>query len=762
MKLPIPFLKSNREDSEYYLSLIITDEKVSAVILQAGEETLKRINASEAFFDASIEDLTIDDLVNTADKAISRAEEILPPDIQTHQTVFGVKENWVEPETKKIKKDYLEKLKKVCDALDLKPIGFMVTTEAITHLMQDEEGAPLSALFAEIHKNEITLSLLRGGKVLESFSSPHLESTPATVDKLLGHFSVPVLPARIVIFQSKPEERTSQAFIKHHWSKSLPFLHVPQVTLLPAEFDMRAVMSGAATQMGFRVIEPKHEILPKVTPNLNDEEALAVDEEELANVVPVPEPENEAEEAALLAEEASDFGFVMDQDIDKAGMNAEAETAATEFPDTDDFEKEEDFRSSRAGSKPRHPLEAVKSMKLPKNIEIPFVANLVDKFKNSKSSMKFIIPAVAIIVLIVGLTLFYFYGMTAKVVLTMTPNVVDEKNTVTFSTSDSNDYPNNIISAKQVSASINAQVSTNATGKKDQGDKAKGTVTIYNTSSSTISLSSGTQLTASNGQVFTLDNDVKVASSSGDIFSGTKPGTTDVSVTAKDLGTDGNVPAGTKFSVANNDSAAGKNDNAFSGGSKKTVTVVSADDLATLRKNIVSSIQGDAQKKLESEASGDEAVLPLTSDPSLQAQRFDKKVGDEAKQVSLNANVVFTGLAYNKNDLKEYAKTALEDKNPKGGSFADNSLDATVGTASLKSKGSATATVLLEGGMLPNLDKQDIINNIQKKSLSDAKTSLSSLPQVQQADITFSPPIPLLPNLYPKLPNHISVETKSQ
>ncbi|MGH7204168.1 MAG: baseplate J/gp47 family protein, partial [Candidatus Levyibacteriota bacterium] len=326
----------------------------------------------------------------------------------------------------------------------------------------------------------------------------------------------------------------------------------------------------------------------------------------------------------------------------------------------------------------------------------------------------------------------------------------------------SNDFPNNTIAAKSVSTSINAQVSTPVTGKKDVGDKAKGSVTIYNTSNSTASLSNGTQLTASNGQVFLLDSDVKVASSSGDIFSGTKPGTTDANITAKDLGTDGNEPAGTKFAISGSSSIAAKNDNAFSGGTKKTVTVVSNEDLATLRTNIVKNVQGDAQKKLTSQASGDEAVLPIVSDPSLQAQHFDKSVNDEAKQVSLNANVVFSGIAYTKSDLNEYAKTILKDKASQGGNVADKTLNATVGSATLKTKSMATATVLLEAGILPNMDQQDIINNIKDKSLGDAKNTLSSLSQVQEADITFSPPIPLLPSLFPRLPHQISVEIKSQ
>src|SRR6266567_4378240 len=134
---------------------------------------LRRINTHETIFPDSLEELSQDDLISSVDKAISRAEEILPPHIQTHQTIFGVKDTWVDPETKKIKKEYLDKLKKVCSALDLTPLDFMVTTEAITHLMQEEEGAPVSAVFAEIGKKYIILNLLRGGKVIESVSSPH-------------------------------------------------------------------------------------------------------------------------------------------------------------------------------------------------------------------------------------------------------------------------------------------------------------------------------------------------------------------------------------------------------------------------------------------------------------------------------------------------------------------------------------------------------------------------------------------------------------
>jgi len=773
MKLPIPFLSSKQKESDYYLSLILTDEKVGAVILQEEEGNLKKINSHEAILPESLDDISIDDLVGAVDKAISRAEEVLPPEIQTHQTIFGVKGNWVDEETKKITKENLEKLKKVCNALDLTPIGFMVTAEAITHLMQEEEGAPVSAIFAELHKKEVYITLLRGGKVVESFSGPHLDSASASVDKLLGHFTVPVLPARIVIFQSKPNEHISQSFISHHWSKNLPFMHVPQVTVLPTGYDMRSVMYGAATQMGFTVIEDKHEPLPEIPQRIVKEElAEAADEDQFASES-LAEPDEQppidlgksAEDAEPDEATGNDFGFVMDEDIPERKSSepvSDAEEEAFEpqihhkvHDESFDESEEQEYESSRQrGEGSKFSFLAALN---PKNLKLPAISGLTDKFKGNRTLYKTIIPIAIVVIVIVGIVVFYYYKMQANVTLTMKPNMVSQDETVTFSTSASDDFGNNVVAAKSVSTSIAGQVTTSATGKKDVGDKAKGTVTIFNNTSNSVSLSSGTQLTASNGQVFTLDNSVSVASSSGDIFSGTKPGTADTTVTAKNTGTDGNEPSGTEFSIGSDNTVAAKNDNAFSGGTSKTATVVSANDIAKLRSQLPGSVQDAAKQKLASVISSDETLLPVISSPTLENQNFNHQVGDQASQVSLTASVVYTGMAYANGDLDDYAKSIVKQKYPQDPNVANKSVQETVSNASQKTANSANATVAIQAGLLPNIDTQDVVSNIKSKSLGDAKNALTALPQVQSADISFSPSLPFLPLLFPTLPHHISV-----
>lgn len=790
MKLPIPFFNSKSHDSDYYMALILTEDKASAVVLKESETLLKTISNHEEYFPHSIEDLSLENFIDVIDKTISRAEEVLPPQIETHKTVFGVKDKWVDRETKKIKKEYLDKLKKVCDALDLQPIGFMVTTEALINLIQDEEGAPLSAVLAEIGDKQVSLSLVRGGKIVESISSTLMHSATHTVDKLLSHFTVPVLPARIVLYLNKPDEDANQTFIAHHWSKSLPFLHVPQVTVLPSEFDMRAVTYGAAMQMGFTVAPSHHEALPKLTneekkeeeefaeetlseETQNDEEKAkdeAEDEQseephepKMDNIVPVSGPE----------EESGDFGFVVNGEAKETLKHHEQvqhkhthESAHETYHQAAHLEIEEpehEKKHTEGGLKDKLPFLAnLPALAVPKNIKLPQLGGMTDKFKGKKVPIKIIVPIVFVLLLTIGTYMFYVNNVKAVVQLTVKPNIVNSEEKVTFSASSPNDFSKNVLQARSVTTSIPAQVSTNATGKKEVGEKAKGTVTIYNNANNPANIPSGTEIKANNGEAFILDKDVRVAAASGDIFTGTKPGTADALVTAKELGTEGNIPSGTRFTISSTSTLAARNDSAFSGGTKKDVTVVAKKDLDKLREDIIESVQANAQEKLLSEAQNGETVLPVVGDATLENVKFDKKEGDEAAKVTLTANVVFIGLAYENTQLEEYAKTALKNEYADDMNIAEGSIKSTVSNAEMTNSKMVSASVSMEAGLVPQIDTHDVIENVQNKSLGQAKEIVSNLPQVAQTDITFSPPIFFIPNLIPRLPNQIEVEVKTE
>ena len=133
---------------------------------------------------------------------------------------------------------------------------------------------------------------------------------------------------------------------------------------------------------------------------------------------------------------------------------------------------------------------------------------------------------------------------------------------------------------------------------------------------------------------FSLDKDITVASASGDVFSGTTPGKANAEITAKKIGQEYNLPSNTKFTVGNSSSIAAKNDEAFSGGTKKEVTVVSADDISKLRSELPKSLEAKAKENLTSKISEDQVLLSVLISKEIVKEDFSKKKDDEANELN--------------------------------------------------------------------------------------------------------------------------------
>lgn len=777
MKLPIPFLNEKKEKSEYYLALLLMDEKVSAVILIETLGKLKIVNQESSTLSDSLETISYEELLDCVDKTISRAEEVLPPHIETHSTVFGVKQNWVDEETKKIKKEYLAKLKKICDSLDLSPLGFMVNTEAVANLMQQEEGAPLSAVLAEIGKKLITLTLVRGGKIVETVSGDIDQNTaPETVDTLLKKFTIPVLPARIMLLDSTTSEKLAQQFIIHQWSKSLPFLHVPQITPLPSGFGAKAVTYGAANQMGFDMLDlPKTSDIQNLDPasdvipvTYEDKKALLSPHK---NDEQIDEKQESFRESGVTNEKKpvsdNQFGFLINQDIATQNKMREKETKDEMITDEEQVDHQirddEDLKKSDTSDKkashlifPSLLLFPSFFLRIPKMIKLPSLP-----FVGKSPFIPITIVLILGILILAGVIYVYITKVHTTVTLLVTPKMIQQDENVTFSNGDPNNFSQNIIAAQQITTTVDGSLSTGATGKKDIGDKAKGTITLYNNSQSPQTITSGTTISSNNNLSFSLDNDISIASASGDVFSGTKPGTADTNITAKDIGTQYNLPSGTTFTVSGGNNLAAKNANAFSGGTKKTVTVIAPNDISKLKNDLIKNVASKATDGLSQKAGNGQTVLPIILSTTLQKSTTDKNAGDQASQVTLTGTVLFTGLSYMNDDLIQFAKNRLKNHYHEQGNFSDNSIKNNLQNLNTQDPKVITGKVSITVGLLPDINTNDVTKKLHQKSLKEAKIYLSTLPQIASSTITFSPSLPLLPTILPLLPNQITVRLQS-
>lgn len=767
MKLPFGTFFQKEEKKEYFLALLFRDEKITAWVFEQVLGKIQVIGEAQETFKTSVEDTSFDQLLEILDKAISVAESALPPNIETKKTIFGVKEDWVEEG--KIKKDHLSTLKKVCDALGLSPIGFLTFSEAIAHLLYKEEGAPVTAILVENGKNATTVSLIRAGNVVETKKAPIEESTVKTVDKLLQHFSsLSVLPSRIIIFDGENSQKLMQEFIAHQWSKSLPFLHVPQVTVLPKGFDARAVLFGTAAQMGFEVLDIATTEAPAIA------ETPAITE----NTVKDSEDTEEESVKTVIAET---FGFVKEKDIAlleerKESLEVEKGVEKIETKEIPDESKEEKkFFISEIEEDIGRPTLISSVLTILKNtfafiFKIDY-GKILSPFLKTTPLGKFIFVPPIVLLIAIALLLLYVFNLKATVTLNLQPKKITEQQSVTISRTNPSLYDKNIIKGEDVSIELEGEASYEATGKKEVGEKAKGQVTIYNSDlKASHTFPKGTTITSPNGLKFVLDSTVSLASASGDASSITSS-TAKTSVAASDIGKEYNLPSGTKFGVSDESTSLvlAKNDQALSGGAKKEITVISDKDLDNTLKALTDSLVGKAQQEITKKGNRDSILISDFLETEVTKKDFDKKEGDEAQKVGVKGVVSFKGIAIEKSALDEYSKTLLRKIISDNLTLSESGVKAEIKnakkiTAAAGSRSGGTkskdlvATIEVKANLIPKLDRTKIVNDIKGKSFDEARETLRRVTQVSDIDFSLSPPLPLLPERLPQIGENIKIE----
>lgn len=748
MKIPfLPFF-NKKNNSSYFLALVLKNESVNAIIFEELDGKIKIIGNEEQYFNDSVEKISPEEMLDALDKAISQAEQSLPNNTQALKTIFGVNQDWVE--NNRIKKDYLLKLKKISDELGLTPIGFLIVSEAVCHLLEKEEGAPVSAIFIDPGEKFVTVSLIRAGRIVETKVSEIHESLAFTVDSLLKHFtSSDILPSRIIIFESS--EDIVQEFMGHQWSRSLPFLHLPQITTLPAGFDAKAVLLGAASQMGFEVLDEM------VTKEERQEFRI---EEGIEEVTKVEEPKEEPVEETkeeIVTEPIEYFGFVKDQDVVKTLPKKIVEEPKLE----------EKIIAKEIEEIPEE-LKAEENQMVIQD----FIYGLLKIIKKSFAKMpslhipsffgeKIILVFVGILILIIGLFFFYIFGVKATIVIKVDPKIISENQDVTFSSISPTKLESNIIAGEFVTVSKDAQASIPATGKKDVGDKAKGTVTIFNSTLTATTFPQGTTIISSNDLIYQLSNSVTVASGSGDAISGISPGKVNVNVIANNIGPEYNLPSNTKFSIGESLLVAAKNDNPFSGGTKKQITVVSKNDVDKLMLDLPKTQEQSARDDLAKNLSGDKNLLPTFIDEAISKTVLDPKIGDEATTVTLRGEVAYAGLSFSKNELVNLAKSILKSKIQNALDINYDNIKVDVKDIKIKNDKDVNANLSIKALLLPKIDINKITSQIKGLSYKETENKFLSISQVSDVAISSSPNIPFLPKNLPRNGGNINIVIKA-
>lgn len=747
MKFPaIPFLTKS-VSTEFFLALIFESDKVSSILFKESEKTLVILSSHETPID--LESVSVEDLIVSCDNVISRIEMSLPEGATLEKTIFAVPYAWVEEG--KIKPERLVQLKKISQELALTPMGFIVSIEAITAFLQKKEGAPISGIFVELSEKYLTVFIVRGGNVIDVKHGMVEEGVETTVEKLLSQVTkLDVLPSKIILLHNKEAEAISQKFLSHHWTKELPFMHLPQVTILERGFENEAIVNGVASQLNV---------------TLKGEMVKATRDSAVAAVG-----------TTAAVEETDTFGFLQDEDVAKKEKEVDVKEETT--PEEDGFqfteevskeaivkhhgvEQNADDEKEFEEDRPVEEEEEYRTEK-PSGIAGFFTPQSLGRIpKIIGNGRQFIVPLVALIVVVALLVAYYTVIIKAKVtVFTDQKEFAQDQVDITFTTDGVSSFEDKILKISTLNKEVSGEQSQETTGKKDTGQKATGTVTIFNKSESPRQIEKGTTVTSSNNLEFTLDSAVSIASTSS--FA-TSFQSAQVKVTASSFGKEYNLPSQTNFTVEGipTSDVFGRNDQAFSGGTKEEIQVVAKKDIAALEDAVTKRLFDKAKSESEASLSDSDALIPVFLDEEFKEKKFDRKENDSAKTVKLNATVVYTLGVYNKEELLKFISSSDEFDVPDEFKLSDQESKISISNIE-KDGNNISAKLSFNAIFKPALDDKQIPKIISGKGTDDAIAQLKKTPGISDASVQYENSIPFLPQIVPLNAGNIIVEVKTQ
>lgn len=286
-----------------------------------------------------------------------------------------------------------------------------------------------------------------------------------------------------------------------------------------------------------------------------------------------------------------------------------------------------------------------------------------------------------------------------------------------------------------------------ATGKKNIGEKATGTVTVKlsNCAESNANIPAGTGV--SNGSLtFITQSDVTLVAFSkngacvNDLIPSQTSGT--VKVAAQNPGDQYNISGGRTFTVNGFSSVSGVDSSAMTGGTNKEVTVVSDQDVEAAKSKLTDKSKSAATSELEKQLQDDELfAIPETLSASTSAITPTPKVGDEASEVTVTSTTTYIMLGVKRDDLKKLVVKSVEDDiDTSKQKVSEDGLDKAV--FKLGEKASATdqkvnvQTTVSTGAQI---DEAALKTEIAGKKKGDVQKIVGAYPGVKEVEVKYSP-----------------------
>jgi len=736
MKFPFSF--KSKDSVKLYLGVYFHEQGGVAMLMHMKNGSVYLVDKEEFAFSNSWDTVT-EDLDNAFSMLEKRNEG------SAGDTIFFVNSNLIDPETKQINKVYLHKIKSAVKNLDLKALGFIEAYEGVVRILTQKDTTPPSITIVEVDASDMTVFVIKSGRLMNwqtiARTDNQLEDLGTVFYQVKGDN---VLPSKVVVYSTQDISEMVSHLASHTWHETV-FIQHPKVEIV----SLPELLGSLVQVFGTQLLSP-------------GEEAVEENKQDSSQTLPpvIPDPKSAVVPALVEAvSELEESEDIVPNDV--AGEIDQSLSTEQDIVDT----VQPDPRSGRTISSAD---DAVSLMGFKLNGDITEGEETrQDTGESAHQSKKFafphlpfprislrggLIPKILMLFMVIGILAAAvganeYYLHTAQVVVYLPSEKLGD--TVTYSGTPQTESGEVRIATK----SSEFTVSTPATGKKDIGDKAKGTVTVHNFDDKERTFARGTAISAGNIK-FVLNGDVKVASASIAVDGSAKlPGKANVEVIAAEIGDESNLAKAQQFKIEDLPISTyfARNDDAMSGGSKKTLTVVSKKDLDTLRMKVLS----EAAKKEDIKGSSS-AQLSSLAEQEIESSKYSAQAGDEAKTITVKATVATVSYRISDVEMKEYLAAELRDKVEAGKVLQPDKIAYTIQKASKKGS-TVSITLNVNAVSVKAVDTNKVKRSLPGVKRSDLDKTIKEQYGAQRYDVEMKQPIPFLNTFMPLFEKNISV-----
>ncbi len=669
-----------------------------ALALYRRQQEIKLLN----FWRQSLASLQTEEILSASRQIWQKAGEELAG-LRPAETIFLISPFWVKADGSLLegKKAILSQL---ASQLHLHPLGFLLADEALIHHFQRERGQSPSFISVALD-NPSEVSLVHLGKIksrlrLEISADRQL---PEQLEKALGQLDYPgMFPPNFIFWGRNQEEfAVLQAECeKYSWTgrRDSLFLQIPQFNFMSWQ-QFFAIFSSLIEE---RFQEQGEE----------GEKAMGLSSDE--------EEEGKTERISLPA------GFAeQDLSLDEALPPPKETTLPL-------ASEEISGALPSAPPPPKEPLEK-KHKKLLKLKALPFRfrwpnlrASIINGFLVTKR-LGLILPFGLAAGLLLSLAAINSFWLARQVIVFITPQQLELKTRV----------GKGDVSFQPLSIELSEKGKVAVTGTTTVGEKALGTVVIFNRTSRPLLLASGTKLEAKSGLTFSLRESVRIASKTADLNSGIdRLGKTESSVIAAKFGSEYNLPKGTLFRVDNytQDECLARAKDDFSGGSNRKVKAVSKEDLSALKKQLTEKILAKAGEAMSAKAGADLEIVSPKLDSKVVDFTPQRHLGEEADSLAGGLKMQINAQAVRRDDLRNLALRLIQKRLTNKSELDEKSLQVKV--QSLSGSGSAgKLQIAIKAMAYPRFDLSQLRQRLKGATKAKAQKIIHHYPRVARVEI---------------------------